>query len=269
MGLIDLFRHEQAASLLDNKAEVLRRYKHLRAVGLRMNSRLVSTLSKQSLTTGARRLGMLEGNDVIALGTEDESAVLMDYCLHDVRHKGRNAIEQFLIDSPPPDDSDEMVYLRAKTQAFYSVLEVEKAERGLGVAMRDLVTGKSLVVVDLGFGSSADVGLLIAGRLLPVEDWHMTSGAALPLGILPAHLREEAARDLRQMLRSDGGTFDPAPVIRMCLEEGLSQRIRYQSLPGERSEPPRRSISAQKIGRNDRCPCGSGKKYKHCCLRGE
>jgi hypothetical protein len=21
-----------------------------------------------------------------------------------------------------------------------------------------------------------------------------------------------------------------------------------------------------KIGRNDRCPCGSGKKYKHCCM---
>ncbi len=24
----------------------------------------------------------------------------------------------------------------------------------------------------------------------------------------------------------------------------------------------------EKIGRNDSCPCGSGKKYKHCCLRG-
>ena len=24
-----------------------------------------------------------------------------------------------------------------------------------------------------------------------------------------------------------------------------------------------------KIGRNDPCPCGSGKKYKHCCLRNE
>jgi uncharacterized protein YecA (UPF0149 family) len=23
--------------------------------------------------------------------------------------------------------------------------------------------------------------------------------------------------------------------------------------------------SGPKIGRNERCPCGSGKKYKHCC----
>jgi len=22
----------------------------------------------------------------------------------------------------------------------------------------------------------------------------------------------------------------------------------------------------KKMGRNDKCPCGSGKKYKHCCL---
>jgi preprotein translocase subunit SecA len=33
--------------------------------------------------------------------------------------------------------------------------------------------------------------------------------------------------------------------------------------PG-RSEP--RTASGQKVGRNDPCPCGSGKKYKKCCL---
>ena len=26
-----------------------------------------------------------------------------------------------------------------------------------------------------------------------------------------------------------------------------------------------RSIERKKIGRNERCYCGSGKKYKHCC----
>ena len=28
---------------------------------------------------------------------------------------------------------------------------------------------------------------------------------------------------------------------------------------------PIRKTAAQKIGRNDPCPCGSGKKYKKCC----
>ena len=28
-------------------------------------------------------------------------------------------------------------------------------------------------------------------------------------------------------------------------------------------------VGSRPVGRNDRCPCGSGKKYKHCCERQE
>ena len=38
----------------------------------------------------------------------------------------------------------------------------------------------------------------------------------------------------------------------------------YQTGGDERPQPVRRG---QKVGRNDPCPCGSGKKYKHCCGR--
>jgi SEC-C motif-containing protein len=31
-------------------------------------------------------------------------------------------------------------------------------------------------------------------------------------------------------------------------------------------EGPAPVVGAKKPGRNDPCPCGSGKKYKHCCL---
>lgn len=36
---------------------------------------------------------------------------------------------------------------------------------------------------------------------------------------------------------------------------------------GPRAEPVRRA--GPKVGRNDRCPCGSGLKFKQCCLRAE
>ena len=40
-------------------------------------------------------------------------------------------------------------------------------------------------------------------------------------------------------------------------------------LPGEDEQPlppPVEPISkGQSVGRNDACPCGSGKKYKKCC----
>ena len=37
---------------------------------------------------------------------------------------------------------------------------------------------------------------------------------------------------------------------------------------GEDGETPKKPVTAKKedtIGRNDPCPCGSGKKYKKCC----
>ncbi|MAN99238.1 MAG: prepilin peptidase, partial [Roseovarius sp.] len=29
-----------------------------------------------------------------------------------------------------------------------------------------------------------------------------------------------------------------------------------------------RRSAQRKVGRNEKCPCGSGKKYKHCCGKG-
>ena len=34
----------------------------------------------------------------------------------------------------------------------------------------------------------------------------------------------------------------------------------------EAAAPPAPIQSEPKVGRNDPCPCGSGKKYKKCCL---
>jgi uncharacterized protein len=39
---------------------------------------------------------------------------------------------------------------------------------------------------------------------------------------------------------------------------------RRQDLPGRETTPYRRNTP--RVGRNDPCPCGSGKKFKKCCL---
>jgi preprotein translocase subunit SecA len=33
---------------------------------------------------------------------------------------------------------------------------------------------------------------------------------------------------------------------------------------GDGSTGPNQVVAGQKVGRNDPCPCGSGKKYKKC-----
>ena len=39
------------------------------------------------------------------------------------------------------------------------------------------------------------------------------------------------------------------------------------SADGTDKKQPVRKKASEKIGRNDPCPCGSGKKYKVCCGR--
>ncbi len=39
-----------------------------------------------------------------------------------------------------------------------------------------------------------------------------------------------------------------------------------ESAGGDGTVKKKPAVKKQKIGRNDPCPCGSGKKYKNCCL---
>ena len=38
-----------------------------------------------------------------------------------------------------------------------------------------------------------------------------------------------------------------------------------QNAGGPEKSAPKVNKKSEKVGRNDLCPCGSGKKYKHCC----
>ena len=81
---------------------------------------------------------------------------------------------------------------------------------------------------------------------------------------------------------------DFTPMNLMCERSGMSERaiydrtrgvFNYFNLPFDVAPPPaeaasggyfgtRNGVPQPKIGRNDPCPCGSGKKYKKCCGNG-
>ncbi|MBQ7457368.1 MAG: preprotein translocase subunit SecA [Desulfovibrio sp.] len=57
------------------------------------------------------------------------------------------------------------------------------------------------------------------------------------------------------------------PEIPISLEHKKPQNITYSSSQGQ-TEASNQPVRAKpKVGRNDPCPCGSGKKYKKCCGR--
>ena len=65
-------------------------------------------------------------------------------------------------------------------------------------------------------------------------------------------------------------TQEDAPTTRVAQRAPEWQEMRGGEGDGAarpaaaRNEP--RAVDGQKVGRNDACPCGSGKKYKKCCL---
>jgi hypothetical protein len=252
-------------------ADHLPRYKQIRKVGLAFNQLLVRSMTKDEIETGAKKLGLFRNNTLV-LDTVDESSVLMDYCLHDVRTHGVSPIERFLATSPPPADSDEFVFLQALLTAYFSLFAVESIERGVGVQTRDLLREESTFITDIGFGSMALPGMVLASRVFAPERIVMTTGAGLPVGELrPAQQAELVAgvrtkfprMDFRNPTPSDTGELATF-LIRGCLDRGAANRIAYLE-PGQSSPHAPPLDSRPPAGRNDPCPCGSGKKYKKCC----
>ena len=54
-------------------------------------------------------------------------------------------------------------------------------------------------------------------------------------------------------------------IVYTIYKVGLTRRPTPERRPAPAGRNP---AGRRKIGRNDPCPCGSGKKYKHCCGRG-
>jgi hypothetical protein len=258
----------------------LPRYQQLRRVGLELNNRLMKLLPKDAFQQGGKQLGILKKKTLV-FGSEDEMSVLMDFCLHDVRWDGLTTIERCLKESPPA-DSDELLLLQALSQAHFSLFGVERREAGVGVHVRDLMLDEPLFLMDVGFSKTAKEGMILATRVFAPEGIYRTTGA--PLLFASATTRETMLAlfqlqallpegDFRQF-SAEGRSAFTARVIRTCLQSGSSQYMAYAE-PGQSPVPTFQAgrppspegTRSSRVGRNDPCPCGSGKKYKQCCLR--
>jgi hypothetical protein len=109
------------------------------------------------------------------------------------------------------------------------------------------------------FLDGEDVHTLV-GHLLPA---HFARGEPLAAKMLPVlqayftFLEQSAVTsqifEMRRALDSTAGEF----------QEAVESGSLVQHAPRTKSKPF--VHGAPKVGRNERCPCGSGKKFKQCC----
>jgi preprotein translocase subunit SecA len=89
---------------------------------------------------------------------------------------------------------------------------------------------------------------------MKAEDSYKLIGSQ-QFNLLLVAIREDVARMIFHVnLRRDEDRKVSTPISKVAGEAGRPVKV-----------APR--VSGKKIGRNDPCPCGSGKKYKHCCGR--
>jgi hypothetical protein len=277
MSVTEMIRRREASVGSLSPQELVDRYQRLRAVCRRLNNAMVGRLPEGALQEGGRKLGLLQ-DDMFVLSDESQMDILMDYCLYHVRRNGRTPIEQYWLDHPPTPGSDEGTCLRAMQNAIYSLFRVDAVEPGAALAVTDVATDEQFLLVDIGLSQSAKPGTVFLSRLLLFDDFAATGGAAIALGRLPpAELASFSARWKRVATSRDPG-YDPGPLIREVLQQGASEHMHYldppsspvrdpQMLKAHRKERIALLKQARKPAATRRCPCGSGKMLKNCCLQ--
>jgi HEAT repeat protein len=127
-------------------------------------------------------------------------------------------------------------------------------------AARQLLVGRELDFEDKGLRNYLLTTCTIMGERFPeYDDWLATEKAE----------RAEHWRRVKEL------EDNPEGLMLYTLERLAGKKApdipkaKPPALPSPRLVLPRKPQARQKVGRNDPCPCGSGKKFKNCCLRGQ
>ena len=158
---------------------------------------------------------------------------------------------------------DAAAFYKKSAERLYEERETHFAE--MGIDMRELERAILLRAVDMRWMDHIDamdqlrdgIGLRAYAQRDPVNEYKMESYDMFEEMV---HLiREDTVRRLYQL------RIEKAPERRAAAKPIMATHGPTAQPQKEKNQMPVKV--AKKVGRNDPCPCGSGKKYKNCCGR--
>lgn len=155
-------------------------YRQIREAGRALNLSLAKQLPKSAVQECGKKLGLFKAGTLI-LNNEDEIAILYDYAFYHHRRTDRNLIERYLRNAEAAPGSIEAELLQGMANSYYSLFRMDEVRSGQGALLRDLLTDESLELMDKGLGDTGIPGIILAGRILPLADFNMSSGTMIPL----------------------------------------------------------------------------------------
>ena len=148
--------------------------------------------------------------------------------------------------------------MKEDARAFYE--EREQMMDELHVDMREVERVMLLRSVDTRWMDHIDamdqlrdgIGYRASSGKNPVTEYQIEAG----------HMFEE----LNHLIREDTVRRVYQTKVQVTPERVQTAKPTEARMAGDGPRQPRRVKPSEKVGRNDPCPCGSGKKYKNCCM---
>lgn len=256
----------------------IERYQQFRQLSRRLMSLITKTIPREAMQEMGEALGIMRKNTLV-LDTMDVSSVLMDSCLFDWIRGGKNLVEKYVDTHPPTPGTDEHLLLQAYCRAKYRLLIPRAISPGAATYWLDTLSGEPIVLMDISLSQSIARGFQgsLATRTAPLGSCWITTGAPLPVSDKKTGemlLKTIRRGNLLEDRTSAGEHRLVTAVIRACLDSGAAEYVRYED--GDKDQEKEFSkansviemkSSRRHIDRNDPCPCGSGKRYRRCCMR--
>jgi hypothetical protein len=219
---------------------------------------------------------------IVAKLLEDGGDILNQECAEALTRIGTPAVLEAVAEAFPAAGQGFRIYAGGPLENIHSDLAVEKCvqllarEKDHGIrrelahallcqfasegveAARRLLLGRELDFEDRGLRNYLLETCTIMGERFPeYEAWLAVE-------------KEEKEEHRRRVKELEG---DPKGLLLFALEKLACKkapempRAKPPVVAPPRPALPRKPQARQKVGRNDPCPCGSGKKFKNCCMK--
>jgi hypothetical protein len=170
---------------------------------------------------------------------------------------------------------------KAKLDAIDAYFDYEEVEKeGLMYAYNDVLPYGDQMSVDIDGRNCIIFDQYCLLPKCPCTDTNLNIMLVETLGEAGEELCSVSLKYAKKSWEAlEGGSLPVSlKAVRSAIESEIPDfyeklRNRHLKLKGiyahckKRNFAPKQPIQVPKVGRNDPCPCGSGKKYKKCCLR--
>jgi len=170
--------------------------------------------------------------------SSEESEILAEFTLFAHLHPFGSIALRWCNSQPAPSNTLDACIFAGVRESFYSIFKVLEVFPRKGVLIQGLYTHNTFPIMDIGVSSTAIVNLGLATRIIPIGDWGMFTGAAIPLmnqtqqALLPylqKNIHEKLIGQDRPFSSKKEMLFQ-ATIIRAAMTNGGFEGVGYEDI---------------------------------------